>query len=145
MARLTHADAYRALEQLIADVAALAGSDADGAPDKDQDEDWDEIDRTHKQLSARLAQRARDAGRPAPELIRSFYTQRGRICVRKLRGLGATRWPTTSLLACSGSARAPARMGSRAGAGRCGSILTACICAASMPGEDTAVRRCAGA
>jgi hypothetical protein len=64
MARLTHADAYRAQEQLIADVAALAGSDADGAPDKDQD--WDEIDRANKRLSARLArieQEMRDAQR----------------------------------------------------------------------------------
>jgi len=54
MGRLTRADAYRALERLIANVAALASA-ADGADGaSDEDEDWDEIDRAHSRLCARL-------------------------------------------------------------------------------------------
>ena len=64
MARITRADAYRALEELIANLAALASA-ADGEDGAShEDEDWDEIDRAHKRLSARLTrieQQMRDA------------------------------------------------------------------------------------
>jgi hypothetical protein len=64
MARITRADAYRALEELIANLAALASA-ADGEDGaSDEDVDWGEFDRAHRRLCARLTrieQQMRDA------------------------------------------------------------------------------------